>query len=77
MIGHSAVKAALRRVFMFTEPKIQRLLTSFGLAAPGGVLFHGPPGNSKTRLVLATASHYRLPLISLSSADVYSAYVGK
>ncbi len=34
-------------------------------------------GNSKTRLVLAAASSHGLPVISLSAADVYSAYVGK
>ena len=34
-------------------------------------------GNSKTRLVMAAASTYSLPVISLSVADVYSAYVGK
>lgn len=79
VIGQSAAKDALRRVFMFASPKpaVHRLLQGFHLTAPGGVLFHGPPGNSKTRLVLATASHYKLPLISLSSADVYSAYLGE
>jgi hypothetical protein len=33
-------------------------------------------GNSKTRLVMAAASSFSLPVISLSVADVYSAYVG-
>ena len=42
----------------------------------GGVLLHGPPGNSKTRLVTAAAASFRLPLITLSVADVYSPYVG-
>jgi SpoVK/Ycf46/Vps4 family AAA+-type ATPase len=42
----------------------------------GGVLLHGPPGNSKTRLVQAAAAVHGLPTISLSSADVYSACVG-
>jgi SpoVK/Ycf46/Vps4 family AAA+-type ATPase len=35
-----------------------------------------PLGNSKTRLVMAAASSRGIPLISLSAADVYSAYVG-
>jgi SpoVK/Ycf46/Vps4 family AAA+-type ATPase len=48
----------------------------FGLKCPGGALLHGPPGNSKTRLILAAAAHHGLPVISLSSADVYSPYVG-
>ena len=39
-------------------------------------MLHGPPGNSKTTLILAAASTYGLPVISLSSADVYSPYVG-
>ena len=42
----------------------------------GGVLLHGPPGNGKSRLVQAAARHFHLPLISVSSADVYSPYVG-
>lgn len=33
-------------------------------------------GNSKTRLVMAAASSRNLPLLSLTAADVYSAYVG-
>jgi SpoVK/Ycf46/Vps4 family AAA+-type ATPase len=41
-----------------------------------GALLYGPPGNSKTRLVMAAATHHGLPVISLSAADVYSPYVG-
>jgi ATP-dependent Zn protease len=33
-------------------------------------------GNCKTRLVMAAAASHGLPIISLSSADVYSAYLG-
>lgn len=61
---------------MLTIPKFQNILNTFGIYSPGGVILYGPPGNSKTKLIFATACHYGLPIISLSSADVYSAYVG-
>ena len=77
IIGHEEVKAALRQVLMFADPGMSRVLQEYGLTSPGGVLLYGPPGNSKTRLVYAAASQYQLPLLSVSSADVYSAYVGK
>jgi SpoVK/Ycf46/Vps4 family AAA+-type ATPase len=77
VIGHRATKLALQRVLQFTNPRMQPVLRRFGLHdGLGGVLLYGPPGNSKTRLVAAIASSYHLPLLSLSSADVYSAYVG-
>jgi SpoVK/Ycf46/Vps4 family AAA+-type ATPase len=48
----------------------------FSLNSVGGVLLYGPPGNSKSRLVQAAAAHYSLPMILITSADVYSPYVG-
>ena len=77
IIGHEEVKVALKQVLMFADPGMTQTLQSYGLSSPGGVLLYGPPGNSKTRLVYAAASQYHLPLLSVSSADVYSAYVGK
>lgn len=78
MIGHFELKQALKRVLMFTNPSMTNVFNRFKLHTNlGGVLLHGPPGNSKTRIVKATASSYNLPLISLSSADVYSAYLGE
>ena len=63
---------------MFADPAAVPILQQFRMTvSPGGVLLHGPPGNSKTRLIAAAAASYKLPLISLSSADVYSAYVGE
>lgn len=77
VIGHHDAKVALRRVLQFTNPRMQPVLKRFGLhEGLGGVLLYGPPGNSKTRLIAAIATSYHLPLLSLSSADVYSAYVG-
>lgn len=78
VVGHDQVKAALRRVLAFcsTDPSVLRRAQRLGLTSAGGVLLHGPPGNSKTRLVMAVAASHSLPVISLSSADVYSPYVG-
>lgn len=78
VIGYSEAKNSLRRVLSHAHPSMAQQLKSFGIAAAalGGVLLHGPPGNSKTRLAMAAASHHALPMISLSAADVYSVYVG-
>lgn len=76
VIGLAEAKKALCNIVGFSAPERQLAVRRFGLGPPGGALLHGPPGNSKTRLVAAVASHFRLPVISLSAADVYSAYVG-
>ena len=76
VIGCTETKKILRRVLSFSGPGMRDRVRRFGLRAPGGVLLHGPPGNSKTRLVLAAAAAHGLPVISLSAADVYSPYVG-
>lgn len=78
VIGYSEAKNSLRRILSHAHPAKAHQLKSFGIAATalGGVLLHGPPGNSKTRLAMAAASHHALPMISLSAADVYSVYVG-
>lgn len=49
----------------------------FGLEPVRGVLMHGPPGCSKTLLARACATEVEAAFISLSAADVYSAYVGE
>jgi SpoVK/Ycf46/Vps4 family AAA+-type ATPase len=77
VIGYTEVKKSLQRVLCFARPEQLRLSARFGLhTSPGGVLLHGPPGNSKTRLASAAAAHHGLPMISLSAADIYSPYVG-
>ncbi|CAE7466104.1 CDC48B, partial [Symbiodinium microadriaticum] len=77
IIGYDEVKVKLGKVLGFAKPESRNALRHFGISSSmGGVLLYGPPGNSKTRLVMAAASTYSLPVISLSVADVYSAYVG-
>ena len=76
IIGLDATKAALQRVLRFAGPAMREKAALFGISSTGGVLLFGPPGNSKTRLVMAAASAHGLPVISLSAADVYSPYVG-
>lgn len=77
VIGNDEVKRGLQRVMSFAKPEKQDIAARFGLtASAGGVLLHGPPGNSKTRLASAAAAHFGLPMISLSAADIYSPYVG-
>jgi SpoVK/Ycf46/Vps4 family AAA+-type ATPase len=76
VIGLEQVKKVLLRLLSFYDPSKKALMQRFKLKSPGGALLYGPPGNSKTRLVLACASTMRLPVISLSVADIYSPYVG-
>lgn len=76
VIGHDDVKNSLRRMISFADPSVRKQASRFGVAAPGGALLYGPPGNSKTRLVMAVASHHSLPVIALSAADIYTPYVG-
>lgn len=76
VVGYPEVKASLMRVLSFCDPQKKNLIKQFNLQQPGGVLLYGPPGNSKTRLIMAAASQYGLPVIALSAADIYSQYVG-
>ncbi|RVE74291.1 hypothetical protein OJAV_G00020520 [Oryzias javanicus] len=47
-----------------------------GLSRPRGVLLFGPPGCAKTTLVKAAATSSSCSFLSVSSADLYSPYVG-
>ncbi|GLC33083.1 hypothetical protein PLESTB_000372400 [Pleodorina starrii] len=48
-----------------------------GLAAPRGVLLHGPPGCSKTTLARAAATASGATFLALSCAQLFSMYVGE
>ena len=76
VIGYDNIKASLKQLLSFYSSNMREKVLRFGLKSPGGALLYGPPGNAKTRLVMATAAHHKLPVISLSAADVYSPYVG-
>lgn len=76
VIGYEDVKVSLKQLLSFSSLDMREKVLRFGLKSPGGALLYGPPGNAKTRLVMAAASHHKLPVISLSAADVYSPYVG-
>lgn len=78
VIGHEAIKQSLRRILSFCSSDVEtkKRAQKFGLDQPGGALLYGPPGNSKTRMIMAVASTHALPVISLSSADIYAPYVG-
>ena len=77
IIGYNNIKKSLQRILLFIKPEYQVISNRFNLQAnPGGVLLYGPPGNSKTRLITATAAHYHLPMLTLSAADIFSPYVG-
>lgn len=48
-----------------------------GLRSPSGILLYGPSGCAKTTIVKCLAGESKMTLISVSSADIYSAYVGE
>jgi ATP-dependent 26S proteasome regulatory subunit len=77
IVGNDLIKRALRRMLSSCQSECSERFERFGVSTPRAALLHGPPGNSKTRLVMAAATEFGLPLISLSCADVYSAYVGE
>jgi SpoVK/Ycf46/Vps4 family AAA+-type ATPase len=78
ILGYESAKVELVKAFHFYDPQMKKRLERFGMSQSslGGILLYGPPGNSKTRLISAAASVFKLPLIALTSADIYSAYVG-
>jgi transitional endoplasmic reticulum ATPase len=51
-------------------------LRLFGLPAPQGILFYGPPGCSKTTIAKAMASTSGFSFHALNSAQIYSSAVG-
>jgi transitional endoplasmic reticulum ATPase len=53
--------------------KFQKL----GLRSPSGILLYGPSGCAKTTIVKCLAGETRMTLITVSSAEIYSPYVGE
>jgi SpoVK/Ycf46/Vps4 family AAA+-type ATPase len=48
-----------------------------GLRSPSGILLYGPSGCAKTTVVKCLAGESKMTLISVSSAEIYSPYVGE
>ncbi len=66
--GHHKAKQRLREVInFFKEPK---LLESFNIAPPKGMLLYGPPGTGKTMLAKAFAKEAELPFISTTGLEL-------
>lgn len=49
----------------------------FGLRSPSGILLYGPSGCAKTTIVKCLAGESKMTLLSVSSAEIYSPYVGE
>jgi ATP-dependent Zn protease len=66
--GHYKAKERLSEVInFFREPK---LLESFNIAPPKGMLLYGPPGTGKTMLAKAFAKEAQLPFISVTGLEL-------
>ena len=48
-----------------------------GLRSPNGILLYGPSGCAKTTITKCLAGETKMTLISVSSAEIYSPYVGE
>ena len=86
--GNKEAKIALQDALAL-DPSRRKLLLSFGLSTPTGLLLYGPPGTGKTLLAKAVARLLRSQssishapssiggaFISLSSTDIVQAEVG-
>ena len=66
--GHHKAKQRLHEVInFFREPK---LLESFNISPPKGMLLYGPPGTGKTMLAKAFAREAELPFISTTGLEL-------
>ncbi|WP_418640319.1 AAA family ATPase [Sulfurimonas sp. ST-27] len=66
--GHYKAKQRLQEVInFFKEPK---LLESFDVAPPKGMLLYGPPGTGKTMLAKAFAKEAELPFIAITGLEL-------
>ncbi|CAK0784245.1 hypothetical protein CVIRNUC_007449 [Coccomyxa viridis] len=74
--GYDEVKSRLRQALEWPI-KHAASFRRLGLQAPRGILLHGPPGCSKTRMAQAAAGGSGMRLQALAGAQLFSMYVGE
>lgn len=74
--GYDNVKRVLKQALEWPL-KHESAIKRFGLRPMRGILLHGPPGCCKTTFARVAASSSGCAFISLSGADIYSAFVGE
>ena len=73
LIGHEYLKQWLKERRIALTPAAREA----GLPSPRGVLFVGPPGTGKTRLVEATANEWQVPWLTLDAGGLYGSLLGE
>eukprot|EP00035_Acanthoeca_spectabilis_P032562 m.19263 g.19263 ORF g.19263 m.19263 type:complete len:919 (+) comp5420_c0_seq1:486-3242(+) len=73
--GLETVKAQLEQAVLWPLLYPQTY-ARLGVTPPRGILLHGPPGNAKTTLARALASHGHSAFFALSGAEIFSPFVG-
>lgn len=74
--GLDSVKEQIR--LRVVEPlRNSSLAKHYGIRSGGGMLLYGPPGTGKTFIARAVAGELDLPFYTISSADVFSKYIGE
>jgi transitional endoplasmic reticulum ATPase len=59
---------------VFAQPELARQL---GVAAPAGIVLHGPPGTGKTTIAKAMASQIAASFYEMSAAELLSKWAGE
>jgi transitional endoplasmic reticulum ATPase len=70
-----AVEQRLREILEVVQHP--EMAAAVGVAAPAGVLLHGPPGTGKTTIAKAIATEVRASFYEMSAAELLSKWVGE
>jgi AAA+ superfamily predicted ATPase len=73
--GYHQVKEELKKVSIALHDPY--LWAHWGVTPPRGLLLTGPPGNGKTQMARAMATHASLPIVEINIAKIGSFYINQ